>query len=223
MPGKEGVGQSGFHYSPRVRVPFLSRDSRLEALHRVYANAQEVEQATRHYLSELLRGWMGYLEDDEFVALDINLRSIDNGKQAQLIGDPYSGPITAVRYNFVNDSQEAGTEEIKYDDFKGMNPRERQQLVEQHPEILMPSEWMAYDAVLNKGVLPQTFIRDHRGSGLIAVRAFEGFLQPEGYISDLDLQQLLHYMQKLSDDTHVYSIDGKRKGEVCLACKRVDP
>ena len=223
------IQQGRFSYSHKVAGLFLPRHPELEAMHRSYTNTSEVEPAIRGYVSQLLRGWARYLEDDEVVALETNiLGSSDlpsaNGKQARLIKDKASRQVVGIRYNFLSDTTEPEAREISARDFMGMQIRERQQLVEQHPEILLIAN-PPYDGVFNKGVLPRAFIDVYGfGRGILAVRTPEGFLSPEAYTSALGFLHLLDHLRQLLDDTHIYSLGtGKRKGEVCLACRRVDP
>ena len=63
---------------------------------------------------------------------------------------------------------------------------------------------------------------------LVVVLAFinqgETIKTPEEYTKELGIDTLAKIVDKLFDDTEIYSIQtGARIGEVCLRCHRIDP
>lgn len=221
------VHHGKFSYSEQVAGLFVPRHPKLERLHEAYANSQEVERTLIPYVSQLLRRWMAYLEDEVITIErgDAVSSELPKGKKSRLIFNKASSEeVVGIQYNFVTDPTEPEARHISSGNFRDMKARERQQIVEQHPEIL--TNWSTYDAVYNEGLLPNAFIDGYGfiGRGVLAIRTPEGFLQPEEYTSGLGFLRLLGVIEQLIDDADVYSLStGKRKGEVCLACKRVDP
>ena len=125
-------------------------------------------------------------------------------------------------YNFVDSPGEPEAMKIKDRDFLRTSVAARESLVEQHPEILL--SLAGYDAVLSMGILPIGFV--YIEGQYVRMKEDSEVMSPENYVSGLGFQRLAQAIVELTDDTHIYDLNNmymyRRKGEVCLACQRVD-
>ncbi len=213
------VQQGRFAYSQRA-LAFLPRHSRLEALE------QTADQGFRVYISEFLRGWMSYLDHGEVVLLRQDPVTVqipytaDNGMKSQTSGE-YS---ERMHYNFQDSMLDPGTIEIRSHEFAAMDFEERQDLLRQHPEIVLSLD--RYDGLFKEGLLPDAFGAIGYHGIHVIIKPLAEFLTPEEYIRDMGEKKLYELDIQLRDDTLVYLLDGNtvaREGEVCINCLRVDP
>jgi len=193
----------------------------LEKLHEAYTGSQEID-GFRSYVSRLLGAWVEYLHGDESVVLSLRRNVRPLRYPHNLTGCGYNE--NSVSYGLRSDGETHEQRKFALADLRNMNSTEVQQLVEQNPELpIVVSLLPRVDHVFNTGIRPDIFSFDETMQFIVQDT---GIITPEEYTSKLDVLQLAQAIEKLADDTHVYTYSLKkrqRKGEICLACQRVDP
>lgn len=214
-----------FAYSTAVSKKFKSRHAELDALHTT-AIDKSADEAMRRYVANLLHGWMNYLDGDEAVLVrrDGIEYSLSNGKQSRMSYSLFSPKIV---YNFVDSPKESDSKRLRLIDFGRMTIEDRMHLTEQHPEIFLSStisDCVLRDGVISPGLAYFFGLYRFDAGGYVPIRCSDDAIQPENYVSEMTMFELTQIMTSLTDDSDVISLTtGKRIGEVCIKCRRVDP
>lgn len=208
--------RQGFIYARCIAAEFTPRDAELRALHDA-AYDKQAAPAMREYITGLIRGWMDYLHGE-----------------AVLFRSPYNHYLTATRkraikakdqsitYNFLRSPSEQRARKLSRDEFASMSHRDRVKLVDRHPEILLCGDGIQ-DAVSKSGVMSPGF-EIFMNLGFYLPDNNSRSARPEDYLAGIGMKGLLQIAHDLTDDSNVISLrSGVQKGEVCLACRQVDP